>query len=84
MENEISSFDLEILTKKYDIRIWFCKKTGRRWSFIAGAGEQRPLPSELIYSIGDFGFFVQGENFDDFRLKTDIEELVQKKGIIET
>ncbi|MGM0599934.1 MAG: hypothetical protein ACQETH_08985 [Candidatus Rifleibacteriota bacterium] len=83
MGNEISSFDLERLAKKYDIRIWFCKKTGKRWSFLVGAGEQRPLPSELVYFNGDFGFFVQGEDFDDFRLKNDIKELVQKSGILE-
>ena len=83
MENEISSFDLEILAKKYDIRIWFCKKTGRRWSFIIGAGKQRPLPSELIYSHGNYGFFVQGEDFDDFRLKNDIKKLAQNLENIE-
>jgi hypothetical protein len=82
MENAISSFDLEILAQKHDIRIWFCKKTGRRWSFIVGAGDQRPLPSELIYEAGDLGFFVQGESFDEIRLVDEIKELIARKNSI--
>ena len=79
MENVISTFDLEVLSKKFDIRIWLCKKNGRRWAFIVGAGDQRPLPSELIYEFDDFGFFVQGENFDQIRLESEIKELLVRK-----
>lgn len=78
MENVISTFDLEVLAKKYDIRIWFCKKTGRRWSFLVGAGEQRPLPSELILETEEYGFFVQGENFDLEALLADVKKLQAK------
>ncbi|GAB4285249.1 MAG: hypothetical protein Kow0029_32080 [Candidatus Rifleibacteriota bacterium] len=63
MENVISTFDLEVIAKKHDIRIWLCRKIGRRWAYIIGAGEQRPLPSELIFELDDYGFFVQGDSF---------------------
>lgn len=79
MENVISTFDLEVLAKKYDIRIWLCKKIGRRWSFLVGAGDQRSLPSELIFSTDEFGFFVQGENFDSATIAAEAKKLLEKK-----
>jgi hypothetical protein len=80
MAKEISSFDLEILAKKHNIRLWFCEKIGRRWSFIVGAGEQRPLPSELIYSDKNHGMFVQGEDYDQIELEKDVKNLFEKSG----
>jgi hypothetical protein len=76
MENVISTFDLEVLSKKYDIRIWLCKKTGRRWSFIIGAGDQKPLPSELVFEEGDYGIFVQGDTFDQGSLLQEIRQKI--------
>jgi len=73
MENVISTFDLEVLSKKYDVRIWLCKKTGKRWSFIIGAGEQRSLPSELIFEEDEYGVFVQGESYDEGSLIREIQ-----------
>ncbi|MFZ5951301.1 MAG: hypothetical protein ACOYXC_11375 [Candidatus Rifleibacteriota bacterium] len=80
----ISTFDLEVLSKKYDIRIWLCKRIGRRWSFLVGAGEQRSLPSELIYENPEYGIFVQGEDFDHIRLKNEIKILFETPKIMIT
>jgi len=77
MENVISTFDLEVLSKKYDIHIWLCKRIGRRWSFLTGAGEQKSLPSELIYESPEYGIFVQGEDFDEVSLKSEIQKLIE-------
>lgn len=84
MENVISTFDLEVIAKKYDIRIWFCKKIGRRWSFIVGAGEQRPLHSEMIWEVGEYGFFVQGEDYDQLSVIEEVKVLLAKSGTILT
>ncbi len=81
MENVISTFDLKVLAKKYDIRIWLCKKIGRRWSFLVGAGDQRPLPSELIFETEEFAFFVQGEDFARDELEGELKKLFEKKEI---
>ncbi len=78
MENEISLFDLEVISKKYQIRIWICRKIGKRWAFLIGAGETLPLPSELIYETKDIGFFVQGENFCKEQIIQELEPLLTK------
>lgn len=72
---EISSFDLELIAKTFDIRIWYCKKLGKRWSFVCGAGEQKVLPSELIWENEDSGIFVQGEIYNKIDLIQRIEQL---------
>ncbi|MDD3147587.1 MAG: hypothetical protein PHD82_09815 [Candidatus Riflebacteria bacterium] len=81
MANEISTFDLERLAKTFGVRIWFCRRTGRRWSFIAGAGEEKVLPSELIFEKDETGVFVQGEDFDSQRLKAEVERLLNPVAI---
>ena len=78
MVKEISSFDLEILSKAFDIRIWYCEKIGRRWSFICGAGEQKVLPSELFWENEDSAIFVQGEGYNQVELLSKIEELLTR------
>lgn len=78
MANEISLFDLERLANAYQIRIWQCRKLGRRWSFIAGAGPEKVLQSELIYEAGELGFFVQAESFDKAMLVSELEKLTKK------
>lgn len=78
MANEISTFDLERLANAYQIRIWQCRKLGRRWSFIAGAGLEKVLPSELVYETGELGFFVQAENFDKIALVSELKKLTTK------
>jgi len=78
MANEISTFDLERLAERYQIRIWQCRKLGRRWSFITGAGPEKVLPSQLIYEQGDLGFFVQAEDFDEASLVEELKKLTNK------
>jgi hypothetical protein len=78
MANEISTFDLERLANSYQIRIWQCRKLGRRWSFIAGAGPEQVLPSQLVYEAGDLGFFVQAESFDELSLVAELKKLTTK------
>ncbi|PKL47023.1 MAG: hypothetical protein CVV42_14540 [Candidatus Riflebacteria bacterium HGW-Riflebacteria-2] len=78
MANEISLFDLERLSNSYQIRIWQCRKLGRRWSFIDGAGPEKVLPSQLVYEEGDLGFFVQAESFDEASLVDELKKLVKK------
>ncbi|MBU1106704.1 MAG: hypothetical protein KKB51_08575 [Candidatus Riflebacteria bacterium] len=75
MANEISTFDLERLANAYQIRIWQCRKLGRRWSFIAGAGVEKVLPSQLVYETGDLGFFVQAEDFNETSLVEELKKL---------
>jgi hypothetical protein len=82
MANEISTFDLEVLSKKYDVRIWLCEKTGRRWSFVVGAGAQRALPSELVLSDEKHGFFVQGEDYVKEALVQDLIDLCLKNDLM--
>lgn len=77
MANAISTFDLERLAKKYGVRIWLCRRIGRRWSFIEGAGAERVLPSELIYESAETGVFVQGEEFDEAGIKAEVHSLLQ-------
>ncbi len=77
MANAISTFDLERLAKKYGVRIWVCRRIGRRWSFIEGAGEERVLPSELIYESDETGVFVQGEEFDAAGIKAEVHSLLR-------
>jgi hypothetical protein len=76
MANEISSFDLEKLSKAYGLRIWQCRRIERRWSFIAGAGEEKILPSHLIFSTADLGFFVQSEASEHPQLVADLKRLL--------
>lgn len=76
MASAISTFDLERLAKTYDVRIWVCRRIGRRWSFLAGAGEERVLPSELVFENEETGVFVQGEDFDQQSLVTEITRLL--------
>jgi len=78
MANEISTFDLERLANAYQIRIWQCRKLGRRWSFIAGAGVEKVLPSQLVYEAGDLGFFVQAETFNEAALVEELKKLTTK------
>ena len=75
MANEISTFDLERLANAYQIRIWQCRKLGRRWSFITGAGVEKVLPSQLVYENGDLGFFMQAETFDEASLVEELKKL---------
>ncbi|NCB38994.1 MAG: hypothetical protein EOM80_09510 [Erysipelotrichia bacterium] len=75
MANAISTFDLERIAKTYKVRIWLCRKIGRRWSFIVGAGEERVLPSQLLFETGETGVFVQGEDFDEAGLKSELTRL---------
>ncbi len=77
MANAISTFDLERLAKKYGVRIWLCRRIGRRWSFVEGAGVERVLPSELIYESAETGVFVQGEEFDEAGIKAEVISLLQ-------
>ena len=74
MENGICISKLQQLAQEFGIRIWTCKKTGKRWAFINGAGEPKVLESELIYESGEIGVFVQGENFDRPKLIQIIKE----------
>jgi hypothetical protein len=78
MENVISTYNLEVLSKKFNIRIWVCQKKGRRWHFIKGVGEQKLLPSELIFETGELGFFAQGEEFDKENLAFELENILNK------
>jgi hypothetical protein len=78
MANEISTFDLERLANAYQIRIWQCRKLGRRWSFIAGAGEEKILPTKLVYEAGDLGFFVQADDFDEASLVDELKKMTKK------
>lgn len=82
MENVISTFDLERLAKTFGIRIWVCRRTGRRWAFIEGAGEERVLPSELIFENENTGVFVQGEDFDLQRLTAEVERLLNPTAVV--
>jgi len=76
MANAITTFDLERLAKKYGVRIWVFRRIGRRWSFVEGAGEERVLPSELIYENAETGVFVQGEEFDEAGIKAEVNNLL--------
>jgi hypothetical protein len=76
MENAISSFDLEVIAKKHQIRIWVCRRIGKRWAFLVGAGETLPLPSELIYETENLGFFIQGENFFREQILEEIKTII--------
>ncbi len=78
MASEISTFDLERLAERYQIRIWQCRRLGRRWSFIAGAGPEKVLPSQLVYEQGELGFFVQAESFDETALVEELKKLTNK------
>ena len=78
MANEISTFDLERLANAYQIRIWQCRKLGRRWSFLAGAGVEKMLPSRLVYETGDLGYFVQAENFNETALIEELKKLTTR------
>lgn len=81
MANVISTFDLERLAKAYDIRIWLCRRMGRRWSFVEGAGAERVLPSELVFENADSGVFVQGEDYDRSRLTAEIAALMAPQAV---
>ena len=59
------------------MRIWLCRRIGRRWSFVEGAGVERVLPSELIYESVETGVFVQGEEFDEAGIKAEVISLLQ-------
>lgn len=79
MANEISLFDLQRLASTYRLRIWQCKKIGRRWSFLAGAGEEQALPSQLICESGDTGIFVQTDQDIDTALIAELEKLLNQR-----
>ncbi len=81
MANAISTFDLERLAKAYNIRIWLCRRMGRRWSFVEGAGPERVLPSELVFENAETGVFVQGEDYDKQGLTAEISRLMQQTAI---
>ncbi len=81
MANAISTFDLERLARTYDIRIWLCRRMGRRWSFIEGAGPERVLPSELVFENAETGVFVQGEDYNHSALIADITTLMMPKAV---
>lgn len=82
MANAISSFDLERLAKTFGVRIWLCRRVGRRWSFIEGAGIEKLLPSQLLYESSDTGVFVQGEEFDEQALAGEIKNLLSPAVIV--
>lgn len=82
MANAISTFDLERLARTFGVRIWICRKIGRRWSFLDGAGEEKILPSELIYECGETGVFVQGEEFDQLGLVAEISRLMAPQAAV--
>lgn len=75
MANEISLFELQRLAETFHLRIWQCRKIGKRWSFIAGAGEEQPLPSQLIFESGETGIFVQTDATIDQRLIAELQKL---------
>lgn len=81
MANEISLFDLQRLAKTFRLRIWQCRKIGKRWSFMAGAGEEQPLPSQLIFESGETGIFVQTDQIIDAALIAELEKLLPPQAI---
>lgn len=77
MANEISLYDLERLSRKYSLRIWQCRRIGRRWAFINGFGEEKVLPSFLIYENSESGIFIQADSPDQPELKNEILALMK-------
>jgi len=77
MAKEISLFDLERLSRKYDLRIWQCHRIGRRWAFINGFGEEKVLASFLIYENSETGIFIQADSPDHADLKNEIINLLE-------
>lgn len=76
MANGISLFDLERLSRKYNLRIWQCRRTGRRWAFVNGFGEEKVLPSFLIFENSETGIFIQADSSDHPALKQEIIDLL--------
>lgn len=44
-------------------KIWFARRFGKRWSYIAGAGKETYNPPEKIVYFNDYAIFLQ--NFND-------------------
>ncbi|HNX78033.1 MAG TPA: hypothetical protein PLM07_15290 [Candidatus Rifleibacterium sp.] len=81
MVNAISTYNLERMARFYGIRIWLCRRTGRRWAFLEGAGTEKVMSSELIFENAEFGVFVQGEDYDKAGLAAEVAQLMQPIGV---
>lgn len=81
MAKEISLYDLERLSRRFSLRIWQCRRIGRRWSFLNGSGEEKVLPSFLIYENSEIGIFIQADSPDQPELKNEIQKILEETAI---
>lgn len=78
MEKETFTSELERTAKTYNVRLWLAKKLGRRWSYVIGGGSEKLLPAALIGEIGNYGVFVEGENYDVEEILKNVGEILSK------
>jgi hypothetical protein len=74
----------EAVSKFYPgTKIWFTRRFGKRWSYIAGAGEETYNPPEKIIYLDDYAVFLQ--NFKDiyFEEKAALSDLFKLITIIQ-
>ena len=79
MEKETSISELKRIALLYNIKIWIAEKMGRRWSYVAGVGEEFFLPSRMIAQIGKYAIFVEGDSFDKEVIVNNVRKLLESQ-----
>ncbi len=79
MEKETFISELKHIALLYNVKIWIAEKMGRRWSYIAGAGEEFFLPSRMIAQIGRYAVFVEGDSFDKEVIVNKVRKLLESQ-----
>lgn len=78
MEKEIFTSEFEKIANAYDVKLWIAEKLGRRWSYVMGGGSEKFLPASLVGEIGNYGVFVEGENYDVKEILRNVGEILSK------
>lgn len=78
MEKEIFTSEFGKIADIYGVRLWIAEKLGRRWSYVTGGGNERFLPAVLIGEIGNYGVFVEGENYNSQEILKNVREILSK------
>lgn len=81
MEKETSISELKRIAQLYNVRIWIAEKMGRRWSYVAGAGKEFFLPSQMIAKIGKYAIFVEGDSFDKEVIVNGVRKLLESQNL---
>lgn len=78
MENATFTSELEKIAENHGVRLWIAERFGRRWSYMAGGGEERFLPPSMIAEIDGYGVFVEGEISDGEVIVSDVRGLLSR------